>query len=124
MVETLIPVKELTSGASNQVFGLHLDGLGRDWLRRGFFIGLFNALERPESGDALTLQLRQVQQSAALLPPGLRCQCRTNGRSMPLAVQHWPCCSMVARLPAPADPREEGTYDPWDLSIDDAPPTL
>ena len=117
-------MNELTEVVGNQVFGLHLDGLGRDWLRRGFFSGLFDALERPQ-GDALTLQLRQVQQYAALLPPGLRCQCRTNGRSMPLAVQHWPCCSMFARLPPPADQREEGTYDPWNLSIDDeAAPTL
>jgi len=121
----MIPVDELTGGACNQVFGLHLDGLARDWIRRAHFAGLFDAFERPESGDALTSQLRQVQQYAALLPPGLRCQCRTNGRSMPLAVQHWPCCSMAARLPAPADQMEEGTYDPWDLSLDDvAPHTL
>ena len=115
---------ELTGGACNQVFGLHLDGLGRNWLRRGFFCGLFNAVEKPVSGDALTFQLRQVQQYAAILPPGLRCHCRSNGRSMPLAMQHWPCCPMFGRLPAPADPREESLHDPWDLSIDDAPPTL
>ena len=121
----MIQVADLTGGACNQQYGLILDGLARDWLRRGFFSGLFDALERPVTGEALTLQLHQVQQYAALLPPGLRCQCRTNGRPMPLAVHHWPCCPMVARLPAPADPREEGTYDPWDLSIDDvAPHTL
>ena len=114
----LIPLDHLTGGASNQVFGLRIDAEGRDWLRRGFFSGLFNALERPVSGEALTWQLRQVQQYAALLPLGLRCQCRTNGRLMPLAVQHWPCCPMFARLPAPADSREEGTYDPWDLSLE------
>ena len=120
----MIPVDELTGGACNQQYGLHLDGLARDWLRRAHFAGLFDALERPQSGDAQKSQLRQVQQYAALLPPGLRCQCRSNGRSMPLAVQHWPCCSKFARLPQPADPREEGTYDPWVLSIDDiAPPT-
>ena len=120
----MMPLGHLIGGASNQVFGLRIDAEGRDWLRRGFFSGLFNTLERPVSGEALTSQLRQVQQYAAILPQGLRCQCRTNARSMPLAVQHWPCCPMFARLPAPADPREEGTYDPWDLSLDDAPPTL
>ena len=73
----------------------------------------------------MSSQLRQVQQYAALLPLGLRCQCRTNARSMPLAVQHWPCCPMFARLPPPADLGEESLHDPWDLSIDDiAPPTL
>jgi len=120
----MIPVDELTEVVGNQEYGLHLDGLARDWIRRAHFAGLFDAFERPESGDALTSQLRQVQQYAALLPPGLRCQCRSNERWMSLAVQHWPCCPMFARLPQPADQREEGTYDPWDLSIDDAPPTL
>ncbi len=110
--------------APNQEFGLRIDAEGRDWLRRGFFSGLFDALERPQSGDAMSSQLRQVQQYAALLPLGLRCQCRTNGRSMPLAVQHWPCCPMFARLAQPADPREGPLRDPWVLSIDDvAPPS-
>ncbi len=108
----------------NQELGLRIDGEARDWLDRGFFSGLSTPLERPQSGDALTFQLRQVQQYAALLPPGLRCQCRSNGRSMPLAMQHWPCCPMFARLPPPADLGEESLDDPWDLSIDDiAPPT-
>ena len=120
----MISVDELTEVVGNQEYGLSLDRVGRDWLRRAHFAGLFESFERPQ-GDVLKLQLRQVQQYAALLPPGLGCQCRTTGRPMPLAVHHWPCCPMVARLPAPADPREEGTYDPWDLSIDDvAPHTL
>ena len=119
-----MPLGHLTGVVSNQEFGLRIDGEARHWLRRGFFSGLFDALERPVSGDALTFQLRQVQQYAAILPPGLRCQCRSNGRSMPLAMQHWPCCPMFGRLPAPADPREEALHDPWVLSIDDvAPPT-
>ncbi len=121
----MIPLDHLTGGASNQVFSLRIDGESRDWLRRGFFSGFFNVFERPQSGDELTFQLRQVQQYAAILPPGLRCQCRSNGRLMPLAVQHWPCLPMFACLPAPADLKEEGTYDPWDLSLDDvAPHTL
>ena len=70
----MIPVHELTGGACNQQYGLLLDGLGRDWLRRGFFSGLLNELVWPLCGAALTFQLRQVQQYAALLPPGLRCQ--------------------------------------------------
>ena len=74
------------SEAPNQVLGLCIDAEGRDWLRRAVFIGLFDALERPQSGDALKSQLRQLQQYAALLPPGLRCQCRSNERSMRLAV--------------------------------------
>jgi len=118
----MIPVDRLTDGVSNQEFGLYLDGLARDWLRRGHFIGLFDALERPQSGDAQKSQLRQVQQYAAVLAPGLRCQCRTNGRSMPLAVQHWPCCPMFTRLPQPADPREGHLVDTWTLSLDDVAP--
>ncbi len=119
----MIPVDKLTEVVGNQTFGLTLDAQARDWLRRSHFSGLLEPFERPQA-DALTSQLRQVQQYAALLPPGLRCQCRSNGRSMPLAGQHCPCCPMFARLPQPADPREEGTDDPWDLSIDDvAPPT-
>ena len=98
----LIPLEHLMFDAPNQEFGLRIGAEGRDWLRRGFFSGLFDALERPQSGDAMSSQLRQVQQYAALLPPVLRCQCRKNGRLMPLAVQHWPCCSMFTRIPPPA----------------------
>ena len=117
-------VDELKEVVGNQEYGLHLDGVARDWIRRAHFAGLFGAFERPVSGEALMLQLRQVQQYVALLPPGLRCQCRSNERWMSLAVQHWPCCPMFARLPAPADPREGPMRDPWDLSIDDvAPPS-
>ncbi len=120
----MIAVDELTEVVGNQEYGLHLDGLARDWVRRAHFVGLLESFERPQSGDALKLQLRQVQQYAALLPPGLRCQCRSNERWMSLAVQHWPCCPMFARLPQPADPKEGPLRDPWDLSIDDvAPPT-
>ena len=54
----MIPVDRLTEVVSNQEFGLHLDGLSRDWLRRGFFSGLFDAFERPQSGDAQKSQLR------------------------------------------------------------------
>ena len=97
----MMPLDHLTGVVSNQEFGLRIDGEARDWLRRGFFTGLFDALERPQSGDALKFQLRQLQQYAAMLPPGLRCLCRSNGRSMPLAVQHWPCCPMFALLPPP-----------------------
>ena len=119
----MIPVAELTEVVGNQEFGLHLDGLARDWVRRAHFAGLFDVFERPQ-GDALTLQLRQVQQYAALLPPGLRCQCRSNERWMSLAVQHWPCCPMFDRLAQPADPREGPLRDPWTLSLDDvAPPS-
>ena len=57
----MIPVDDLTDGACNQQYSLHLDGLARDWLRRAVFVGLFDALERPQSGDAQKLQLRQVQ---------------------------------------------------------------
>ena len=114
----------LTYMAPNQEFGLRIAAEGRDLLRRGFFIGLFDVLEMPQSGDALPFQLRQLQQYAALLLPGLRCQCRTNGRSMLLAVQPWPCCSMFARIPPPAHLEEELLRDPWTLTLDDvSPPT-
>ena len=108
--------------APNQEFGLQIDAEGRDWLRRAHFIGLFDALERPQTGDEMVFQLRQVQQYAAMLPLGLRCQCRTNGRSMPLAVQHWPCCPMFARIPPPAHLGEGPLRDPWTLSLDDVAP--
>ena len=114
----MIPVNELTEVVGNQVFGLSLDGRARNWLRRAHFAGVFESLKMPK-GDALSFQLRQVQEYASLLPPGLRCQCRSNERTMPIAEQHWPCCPMVARLPSPADAMGQGTYDPWDLSIDD-----
>ncbi len=114
----MIRVGELTEVVGNQVFGLSLDARARDWLRRAHFAGLFGTFEKPQ-GDTLTSQLRQVQEYASLLPPGLRCQCRSNERWMSLAVQHWPCCPMADRLSAPAIEREVGTYDPWDLSIDE-----
>ena len=120
----MIPVDELTDVECNLEFALHLDGLSRDWLRRAVFAGLFESLARPVSGAQQKSQLRQVQQYAALLPPGLRCQCHSNELVMPLAVQHWPCCPMFARLPSPADPREGPLRDPWVLSINDIePPT-
>ena len=120
----MIPVDELTEVVGNQEYGLHLDGLARDWIRRAHFAGLFDAFERPVSGEGLMLQLRQLQQYVALLPPGLRCQCLSNDRWMSLAVQHCPCCPMFTHLPQPADAREGPMRDPWDLSIDDiAPPS-
>ena len=113
-----MPGDELTDVVGNQEYGFSLDARARDWLRRGVSVALFDSLERPESGDALTFQLRQVQQYAAFLPPGLRCQCRSNGRSMPLALHHWPCCPMFARLPPPAIFSEEALVDPWTLPED------
>ncbi len=75
----MIPVDELTGVVGNQEFGLHFDVV-LEWLRRAVFFGLFDALEWSVSGAVQTSLLRQVQQSAALLPPWLRCQCRSNER--------------------------------------------
>ncbi len=75
---------DLTKVVGNQVFGLSLDGRARNWLRRAHFAGVFELFKRPQ-GDALSFQLRQVQEYASQLPPGLRCQCRSNDRTMPIA---------------------------------------
>ncbi len=101
----------------NQLGWLWRQRLLRNWIRRGKYLDFWPVI-RDEDGSTQVMQLLQMQQYMALLPPGSRCPCNRIAKWLTRSEQHWPCCGHYKRLAKFEQPYDVEDGLAWRLADD------